>query len=205
MNLSPLYSELENNTRELEAKFLDKYLPAKPEDTPDIYRLEVSAFCVLLHSSLEHYFENLARKCTEFAVSQWIHNKGKTNCLISFCINFCSKIEFKSEEFPLSVDRYINEQILSSKAKFLKDLEQNNGATQKYLSKILAPIGLEINSEVKLESSLEKIGEFRGDFAHKVEKLKIPPPEDAKKLSSDCLLYCLELSLFATDAIKFDK
>jgi len=202
MNLSPHYKSLEDYVGSLEKKFIDRYLPANPADTPADYREDVSAFCVLLHAALEEYFEDVAKFSITDAVNNWKKSKKGSDVLIAICINLSNKMQIPSDgNYPRPIIQMLEEKIQEAKSQFLKEIEENHGVSKKYLARILGRLGIEIGADARFENSLAKIVEFRGELAHK-KPAKILAPEDAKKYCEDCMLYCLEISTKATEALR---
>lgn len=202
MNFTPKFDELEVYTKTLKAKFLSQFIPANPAHQPDDYKHDVSAFCVLFHAALEGYFEYISEECVKFAVDQWIKYDRKTDVLVSLCINCCKKLSFNEDgNLKKPLKQMIREQLEATRSNFIKGLEGNHGASKKYLSKMLAQIGIDISCDAFTEDALGKIVEYRGEFAHMMPKKSLSP-EDADKYATDCLLYCAKITGDAQDALK---
>jgi hypothetical protein len=201
MNLSNDYSMLEQYVQSLRAKFLSPYIPANPAHVPATYRDDVTAFCVLLHAALEEYFEDVAKLSITVAVDDWLNSGRKTESLIAICLNLADKISIPSDgNFPRPIQQLMREKLIAARKNFIDALEANHGVSKHYLAKILGRIGIGIDSDAVFESSLAKIVEHRGEFAHKRPKKNLAP-EDAEKYATDCLLYCLDVSSKAQEAL----
>jgi hypothetical protein len=77
-----------------------------------------------------------------------------------------------------------------AKDKFSKEVAKNNGASVKYLRKLMIPVAIDIKDDVKL-ASLKQLAKERGDFAHRQRLIRrVLGPEDAKNTVKDCLEVC---------------
>jgi len=201
MTISEYYVALETYVTKLEHKFIATYIPANPLHTPETYRMDVTAFCVLFHAAIEEYFEIISTLCFNKSVDDWIATKRKNNVLIAICINLCKGFTIPNDGvISKPITQLFREKLEQARKNFEHDIESNHGASKKYLSNIFNRIGIEIYSDPALENSLSKIVEFRGEYAHQQPKKQLSP-EDAKKYALDCLVYCLDVSIKAEEAL----
>ena len=156
-----LLIELKEYIQRLEVTFIHQFI-TNPTAKPDEYELQVKAYCVLCHAALEEYFEGIAREVMNQYLKEWAGSGKYTDPLIAF-------VSYHGE-------------------KFLDNVDKNQGASIKYLKKLLEPISIEITEHIKL-SSLSTLASKRGEYAHKRGK-RVLAPESARDYVCDCLELC---------------
>src|SRR5438128_7254270 len=58
--LDKLEAELEEQIKLISEEFISRYLPANPEEGPDVYHQHVKAFCILAHAAFEEFVEQVS-------------------------------------------------------------------------------------------------------------------------------------------------
>lgn len=79
--------------------------------------------------------------------------------------------------------------------------EQNHGASLKYMAPILLSIGIDVNTDLRLQNSLRLMAYYRGDYAHLGQNSmisRIMSQTDLIDYMSDCLILCEEIKVKAS-------
>ena len=84
--LNGLLLELQKYHNHLNEKFLEKYIPAVPEQGPEDYSQDVKAFCLLVHGSIEEFCESVALIVVDHAVDQWRTKKILSTTLVTMAL-----------------------------------------------------------------------------------------------------------------------
>lgn len=86
--------------------------------------------------------------------------------------------------------------MLSESMKYFKDniIKNNHGTSLKHLMKILIPVGIDIPKDLNLLNSLNRLADYRGDYAHLgVSAERIIAPSDITVHVNNCLKLCKEI------------
>lgn len=219
-----LYQKLDKNLNDLFNKFIRAFLEEdtsthspllfkiKENLDDETYRLDTNAYTVLAHASLEEYFEQIALQLVEKSILEWQTNQKVTDTLLTLIAFAVGKkgeegkeiklkfLEYKSdnvrERHELSqAKNQINNILGQAKSIFKNHVNENNGIALKYLMKLLIPVAIDINQNIDLMDSLDKLKKVRGEIAHKsgvvnhiynpIECYQIV--EHCKKLAEDVL------------------
>lgn len=195
-----LFVALEQELADLKAKFLQRFLPAKPEHGPGDFEYEVKSFSLLSHAAFEEYVEAIS-EAMMLKIEADLLEKKATLSTACFLTSYGIKLEFPDDDD--SEDKSCFEHIRSAitKAKTLHSsaLMDNHGFSAKYMRKLLIPVGINMPRGPEMES-LKKLAEARGSFAHTMAKLahygaykraKRPlTPEEVAVAAEDCRAIC---------------
>ena len=92
-------------------------------------------------------------------------------------------------ELTKRTDSYTKEILKDTTRFFDSHIESNNGASLKYLLRILIPVGIDIPNSIEL-NSLQKLSEYRGDFAHGKGVTQIISASDLAAYAIDVVKLC---------------
>jgi hypothetical protein len=94
-------------------------------------------------------------------------------------------------ELTKKTDSYTKEILKETIRFFDSHVEQNHGASLKYLLRLLIPVGIDIPDDLSLLNSLQKLANYRGTFAHTRGNLTvILSASDSAKYIQDALELC---------------
>ena len=100
----------------------------------------------------------------------------------------------KGENTLMTTYDYVRKQLLEAKSNISSVIENNHGASLKYLANILIPVGIDVPKNPIYMDSLKKLANERGVFAHgnKQKGMIHRPytPNQAKTIVDDCLSLC---------------
>lgn len=200
--LDDIQVELSGQLQLIRQEFIDRYLPARPEDGPDIYHQHVKAFCILAHAALEEFAEKVSLAMMKNAVDGWYANKTIGAPLAALLLYYNASIKPNTNE---DEDQIRNFDLFRSAVEFVKQSHSravfdNHGFSLKYLRSILTPVAVDISSDPPLISSLKILADARGSYAHTSaaggfftdrNKAKHPmTPEKARDIVIDCHKLC---------------
>jgi hypothetical protein len=125
----------------------------------------IRSYVILTHAEIESYFEDIADSKIRKALSNWINNRTKSNCLLlvmSFCseeINWDKEKKSDKEKLEFRIYRVANH--------YRNKLKNNNGIKSANLFNILLPVGIESQDiDPTWLSTMDNFGSKRGQFAH---------------------------------------
>lgn len=207
-DIETLENELIDHIAALKKKFIDSYIPAQPEHTPDIFNHDVQAYCVLAHASFEHFIERVSICAVEEAVERWINKREASDLILALCTFYEKKIVHSPEkEQQETCFKLLKSAIESAKTSHSNAIFMNHGFSLEYLRKSLTPISVNVPKAAKFEASLKSLTDARGTFAHTLSKdanyfenkgrskaTKVMTPEGARDAVEDCLELCTNIS-----------
>ena len=92
-------------------------------------------------------------------------------------------------ELTKKTDSYTKEILKETRKFFDSHIENNHGASLKYLLRILVPVGIDIPNLIEL-NSLQKLEEYRGNYAHAKGLIQINSASDLVSYAKDVLKVC---------------
>jgi RiboL-PSP-HEPN len=211
-SLKQLEDGLRANIADIQKSFINKYIPADPSHTPDLYQHDVKAYCILSHAIFEEFIEIVSLEVMKNITGIWLTSRQSSDALLALCIFY--NVGLKSEESEDEVqDRTfdaLRKVIDRAKEAHSRAVFNNQGFSLKYLRNILTPVAIDVTSDAKYTSSLRTLADARGSFAHTMAKsafftdskraTKPMTPETARDVVGDCIELCLNIS---QDARKF--
>jgi hypothetical protein len=203
VDVNALHSELKAYVTELSKKFVDCYIPADPNASPDSYAHDVKAYCLLSHAAFEEFIEGVALGLTDYATQQWLSYRKVSDVIIALLCSHGGKIIIDEDENSPETKPfdYLRPLIDDAKASFSKAIHKNHGVSILYLRNLLIPVAIEITQDPNQLNSLKKLTEGRGNYAHKWREKTVFAPEDAKGYVQDVLALCDEVRAKAVDQI----
>ena len=198
-----LFDALDQELKNLRAKFLDGFLPANPEDAPEDFEYEVKSFSILSHAAFEEYVEAISESVMN-KIEKDLLEKKTTLSTACFLVAYGIKIEYpeKDDAEDTSCFDHVRTAVGKAKALHSTTLKDNHGFAAKYLRRLLIPVGINMPRGPQMES-LKKLAEARGSFAHEMAKLakygaykraKRPlTPEEVAEAAEDCRAICDDL------------
>ncbi len=203
--LDKLEAELDGQIKLISDEFISRYLPANPEDGPDVYHQHVKAFCILAHAAFEDFVERTSLALMMHAVEVWYKDRTLTTPLVSLLLFYRSSLEAvdnEEEDQPRNFDQ-IRAQIDEVKRAHSRAITDNHGFSLKYLRSILTPVAIDIAIDPSISNSLRTLADARGSFAHSVAELGIfvdrkkarhpMTPEKARDVVVDCVALCKKI------------
>jgi hypothetical protein len=195
-----LFNELKAEITRIGDRFLVQYFPVNPEQPARDFEYDVKSYCILTHASFEEFLEMVAEEILSRVQAEFLSKKislATATLLLTYATNW------KQDEAGGSIASCfdaVRNAIDVCKQKHSATLKDNHGFDQKYMLKVLNPVGMNVpTDEVKL-NSVSKLASARGSFAHtrskdamygEYKRAKTPlSPEDAKNYVSDCLHIC---------------
>jgi hypothetical protein len=192
-----LFTELQKHINELEQEFIQPFLPANPAIGPDQYALKVRAYCILSHAAFEEFFETIALEVMDRSITEWLNTRKITDSLLTLVSCYGLKIDIEDDKLQKVFD-HLYRLLEEAKRTFSREIHDNHGISQKYLRKLLIPVGLDLKQDDPvLLNSLVQLSNERGPYAHKGTVNRVLAPEDAKKYVVDCLELCSDIRLKA--------
>lgn len=154
-----------------------KYLPSTESDElqnhPGADDFETRSFSVLAHAAFEQFFEDVAVNFGANLLNHWQTGKlmdreliACIGCIVASAGNFLviETDESKVQEAPVhQFSKIFRKQIIH----FRNAIDDNNGASLKYLRKMFGSLGLNIDPDPSTQSALALIARNRGTFAHR--------------------------------------
>jgi hypothetical protein len=199
-----MYSDLDADIVDIRMRYIDKYVPAKPEHTPEVFEYDVKAFCVLSHAVFEEYVELISEKIMTVIATEFLDRKISL-ATASLLLTYADKPKFSDSDVIEAATCFdaVRQAIEDCKKKHSEALRDNHGFALKYMRKILHPVGINAPKDEFRIESVRKLAKARGSFAHSRAKLamygeykkaRIPlSPEDAVDIVSDCLALCKDI------------
>lgn len=125
----------------------------------------IRSYVILTHAEIESYFEDIADSKIRKALSNWINNRTKSNCLLSV-MSFCSE-EINWDKEKKSDKEKLEFRIYRVANHYRNKLKNNNGIKSANLFNILLPVGIESQDiDPTWLSTMDNFGSKRGQFAH---------------------------------------
>jgi hypothetical protein len=183
-----LYNELRQIITEIEAKFIQPYLPPDPESKPATFALDVKSYCILAHAAFEDYFEQVSLAVMEHLLLAVYDGRRKIDRgLLIFLGTYGGQITIE-DETKKTFD-HLRESFEHAKSAFSDYVFNNHGISpKKYLAQLMLPVGVDVPQDPNWLNSLDQLAKERGQYAHKGAVTRILSPEDAKNYVADCLL-----------------
>lgn len=182
INIKESLDKLELYLLELEDKYID--IHTDPLENPEAYKLDVRSYCVLSHAAFEEFVENICLYTLNEIEEKFVNTQRvsySTLCLLHFNCNN-KTIDNDSWDDDKRIYDYLLEQLRRIKSDFSKYImDQNHGVGLKYLKKLLVPLGLYAPLEIKHQTALNNLTQYRGGYAHTSHRnIKSLSPEDAR-------------------------
>jgi len=187
------YVSLVEYIEDLHGRYIKKYFPTNPEHTPDIYEHDVKVFCIMSHSALEEYFEDISKDVLTESVSIYENSNKILLPLLSLlsCSNNKYLINLKTDSLD-TVKNKLKDVVDKARTEYCAAVGNNHGIRISHLKSILYPVSLEIDDTPRQIDSLKKLASNRGSFAHTTKRCSIDPKE-AKIIVDDCLEIALSI------------
>lgn len=105
-------------------------------------------------------------------------------------------------EVTKKTDSYTKELIKEAVKFYEKYVDENHGASLKYMLKLLIPVGIDIPDELNSLNSLQRLAEYRGNYAHSQGNLsQILSSKDIVQYLIDVIKLC---TIIEDSVLKFD-
>jgi hypothetical protein len=161
-----LYMNLESNFLFLKELYLDD---GNVSGVPTPRQQEMArAFCVFLHAEFESYFEGVCENLIQDAIQ--LLNNNSFNLVQIGMVAYSNLEDGSSKGDAISgrKTRDIKTRLHKIKESMIKDIDDNHGISQKYLSKLFVPLGLTKESiDPTWVAEIDDFASTRGIFAHK--------------------------------------
>jgi HEPN superfamily RiboL-PSP-like protein len=204
--LDELETELGDQIKLIFDEFIARYLPAKPEEGPDVYHQHVKAYCILAHAAFEQFVEQVSLALMMNAVDNWYKNRTMNSSLVALLLFYKSSIvsnENEDEDQQRNFEQ-VRSGIDAAKRSHSRAIFDNHGFSLKYLRSILTPVAIDLSNDPSLSNSLRTLADARGSYAHTIAKLGMfvdknkamhpMTPEKARDVVNDCLSLCKKIS-----------
>ena len=125
----------------------------------------IRSYVILSHAEIESYFEDIADSKVRKALSDWMTNRTKSNCLLAI-MSYCSE-EINWDKERKSDKEKLDFRINRVARHYLNKLNNNHGVKSTNILSILLPIGIE-STEIDPTwlNTMDNFGSKRGQFAH---------------------------------------
>ncbi|MDF0676572.1 MAG: HEPN domain-containing protein [Nitrospira sp.] len=203
VDVNALHGELTRYVGELAAKFVNQYIPANPETSPDTYAHDVKAYCILAHAAFEDFIEEVALSLTDYAAEQYRSQRKISDVTLALLCRYGAKLKIDDDETSIEIKPfdYLRNLVEEAKTSFSKEIHKNHGVSILYLRSLLIPVAIEITQDANQLNSLRKLSEGRGAYAHKARVRSVLAPEDAKRYVEDVLALCDDVRAKAVSEI----
>jgi hypothetical protein len=125
----------------------------------------IRSYVLLSHAEIESYFEDIARSKVRKALSNWLANGTKSNCLLAI-MSYCTE-EINWDKEKKSDKEKLNFRVNRVASHYLNKLNNNHGVKSTNLLSILLPIGIGLNEiDPAWLHTMDNFGSKRGQFAH---------------------------------------
>ncbi len=187
---------LRRRISDLDTRFIAPVID--PLTAPQDYEVPVAAFCVLSHAAIEDFVEQLCLYTMSTATEDWLMNRRTARCLPTLMAGTKAVVEyedFRSLAVTRPIDHYrrLHDHVRS---KYSALILGNHGISVAYLRDMLYPLGIEFD-DAPLLASVRRLADERGHYAHKIGARRPLPPEDARRLTRDCLRLAKTLAVGA--------
>jgi len=92
-------------------------------------------------------------------------------------------------ELTKTTDSYTKELLKETKRFFDSHIESNNGASLKYLLRLLIPVGIDIPNTIEI-NSLQRLADYRGSYAHGKVVTQVISASDMAAYAVDVVKLC---------------
>ncbi|WP_109806795.1 hypothetical protein [Sphingosinithalassobacter portus] len=197
MDPDPFNRALKDEAAHLRARYIEAYVPARPEHKPETFEYDVKAYLLLFHAAFEEFVEAISEGVLGQVETDFL---AKKITLATVCLLAAHGISFTLPDLDNEADQtsfeHVREGIEAAKRAHSKALKDNHGISPKYLRWLLIPVGLNVPRGPEVDS-LKKLANARGSFAHTMAKLAkygdykkatdVMTPEVADDVVVDCL------------------
>ena len=195
-----MFVTLKNEIDVLRARYVGRYIPADPEEGPDVFGYDVKAFSLMAHAAFEEFAESIS----EFLMTSIVNNivsQRVTVATACFLMAYGQRIDIieRENEKQDSCFTFVRKGLDEAKKSHSTVLMNNHGFSLMYLRRILTPVGVNISDGPELDS-LRTLADARGTFAHTMARSaqygdykaihKVLTPEKASDAVKDCLDIC---------------
>jgi len=193
------YGELVSHIGAIGTEFIAPYLPADPSVSPVDYELSVKAYCLLAHAAIEEYLESVALGVMIACIDNWTVSRKYADSLTTLVARYGLTFEVveKNVAYEKRVVDHLKELFDEAKRRFSQDVFDNNGISIDYLKQLFLPLAIDIDSDVNVINSINKLSKERGSYAHKGGARVVLSPEDARNFVVDCLKLCEDIRIKA--------
>jgi len=204
-NLDTEFTSLQTEIKTLQERYVDRFIPAKPEDGPEEFEHDVKAFCLLAHAAFEEFVELVSETIMMKIENEFLSKKIGIST-ICFIMTYGQPLNFADDDTTRQASCFeiIRQAISESKKKHSTTLKDNHGLSLKYMKRLLVPVGLNLPSGAEVDS-LKVFADARGSFAHTMAKRamygeyrkakKVLTPEAALAAAKDCLTICEDIKI----------
>jgi len=203
LNLETLYTQLREYIEDIRGRLIQSHIDNELA-TPDEYNIDVKSFCILCHSAFEEFIESVCLKVMHASIDNYVMHSKISKPMISlmhFKSDHENYLDKGKEKITITeietIFDYNRKKLDKIKESFSREIVDNHGISLKYLRKLMMPVSIDIPQEVKWNSSITKLANERGAYAHKfLESGRVKQsiePEEAKAIVDDCLEFCDEL------------
>lgn len=199
-DLDAMFTALREEITQLSSRYIDRYIPANPEDGPSAFEYDVKAFSLMAHASFEEFVEGVSDILMVWILDEVMKMK-MTVATACFLMAYDQRLEIVDAEDKDQDSCFTFVRKGADEAKRLHSavLKNNHGFSVKYLRRILTPVGVNVPEGPQLDS-LRTLSDARGTFAHSMAKSakygeykkanKVLTPEEARDAVADCLSIC---------------
>jgi len=130
--------------------------------------IKIRSYRLLTHAEIEYYFEQIAKNIVTRSYEFWIENPQHCNHFLIALVNFVPIEDILSKDISqvrteeIQFEERVKKQVNSYK----KIIKANNGIRKKDMSKLLLPLGVNLDHVDALISTLDSLGGKRGAVAH---------------------------------------
>ena len=193
-----LLKELGDNLKKIKKKFISVYLEEADPDPlsgPEVFELDVKAFCVFAHAFIEDYLERIALEVMERSVDEYIYKKKLINPPLLTLVKWHNKgFNINNHEMEAEIKTFdvMKDALDKIKQNYSMLLNGNHGISKKYVRNIFIPLSIDISDNPDWNSALAKLANERGSYAHKMVN-RIINPQEANEIVEYCLEFCRDI------------
>ena len=195
------FQALRRSIAEFEGRFLSEHLASPPSLSPPGRKelLDVAAFVVLTHGSVENFVEGLALWVLDRSVSNWTTRRRVSRCTVSLLL-FQSAAAVP--EAPTTIFDNLRVSLDEAKESVSKAIRENNGITPRHLRELFYPLGVDVPTAAVQTASLELLVRIRHQWAHQFRfgAQVLRSAKDIKVTADDCIAFADDLRRKAADA-----
>lgn len=196
-----LKTELYSEIKSLDERFLESWIPALPEHSPDDFQHDVKAYCVLAHAVFEEFAEEVSLVAVKSARAAWLGKKfSPATVALLGAYGFKLEVSDNEEEAQERIFDQVRVALDAHIDRHSKSISSNHGFSLKYLRSMFLPVGIDVPDSVKHMESLRELADARGSYAHtranralygQWKRADRPmEPKKAKIAVHDCLELC---------------
>lgn len=165
-DLDAKFVMLKNEIDVLRKRYVASYIPANPEEGPEVFGYDVKAFSLMTHAAFEEFTEGVS----EFLMTNIVNDilsQRITVATACFLMAYGQRIDIVESENEKqdSCFTFVRKGLDEAKKLHSGVLMNNHGFSLMYLRKILTPVGINISDGPELDS-LRTLADARGTFAH---------------------------------------